>query len=244
MKLCSTEQVYRSIAQSATINDLHSCVSEFARLADHEQFICDYTVRDSAHTRPFSVHNYSQRWLDSAARIPQRLYDHDPVFNHMASNAMPIVWNGLDYERAGVGEIWEESSQIGIRSGIAVTVECAQGIALSVGLSRDSNETLPSGPATQLMAHVLLFATCLKSRVSDLVVPQLRPRYADLPELTGREIDVLKWTREGKTAWELGQILGITYSTANFHLQNAQRKLASTDKHRAVLKAMELHLLD
>jgi DNA-binding CsgD family transcriptional regulator len=190
------------------------------------------------------VHNYSSRWVETAARIPQSLYDRDPIFTHMAVNPIPKVWGKSDYELAGVGEIWEESSRMGIRSGVAVTVECEQGIALSVGLSRDCDEKLPAEISTDLMAHTLLFATCLRSRVSDLVLPQLQPTYSDLPKLTPRELDVLKWTREGKTAWELGNILGIAYSTANFHLQNAQRKLDSTDKHRAVLKAMEMHLLD
>ncbi len=238
------EVVYRSIAESKTLTELNSCVQSFTRLVDHEYFICDFEARDKRNERPFSVHNYSQRWLEVAARIPRQLYDRDPVFKHMESSPLPLIWTRADYECALAGEVWEESSKIGIRSGVAVTVECAQGISLSFGLSRDSGEALPAAAAADLMARTLFFATCLKSRVSDLVLPQMRAALPELPPLTAREMDVLKWTREGKTAGELGQILGISYATANFHLQNAQRKLASTDKHRAVLKAMELHLFD
>ena len=42
---------------------------------------------------------------------------------------------------------------------------------------------------------------------------------------------------EGKTAWEVGTILGISERTAVLHLQNAMRKLESVNKHQAVLKA-------
>jgi DNA-binding CsgD family transcriptional regulator len=61
-----------------------------------------------------------------------------------------------------------------------------------------------------------------------------------LPRLTPRELECLRWTMEGKTAWELGQILGIAEQTAVRHIQNAARKLDCVSKHQAVLKAVRL----
>ena len=68
-------------------------------------------------------------------------------------------------------------------------------------------------------------------------------RLPERPGLTPRELEALRWTMEGKTAWEVGQILSITERTAVLHLQNAMRKLGATSKHQAVLKALRLGLI-
>jgi DNA-binding CsgD family transcriptional regulator len=75
---------------------------------------------------------------------------------------------------------------------------------------------------------------------SPLVMEPL-PTY-DVP-LTTRELEALGWTMEGKTAWEVGEILGISEQTAVRHLNNATRKLDCVNKHHAVVKAMRLGLL-
>ena len=65
----------------------------------------------------------------------------------------------------------------------------------------------------------------------------------DLPKLTKRELDVLSWTAQGKTAWEVSVILGMSEKTVNFHLGNSMRKLGVSSKHQAVLKALRLGLI-
>ncbi|WP_353027207.1 helix-turn-helix transcriptional regulator [Mesorhizobium sp. M0991] len=43
--------------------------------------------------------------------------------------------------------------------------------------------------------------------------------------LSRREIECLKWAARGKTAWEIGRILGISRHTAAYHRDNARMKL-------------------
>jgi DNA-binding CsgD family transcriptional regulator len=62
--------------------------------------------------------------------------------------------------------------------------------------------------------------------------------------LTPRELELLRWSRCGKTAWESGNILGISQATAQFHLKNATHKLGVASKQQAVLRALELRLID
>jgi DNA-binding CsgD family transcriptional regulator len=63
------------------------------------------------------------------------------------------------------------------------------------------------------------------------------------PHLTPRELEVLRWTMDGKTAWEVGAILGISERTAVLHVNNAMHKLGCVNKHQAVLKALRLGLI-
>ena len=74
-----------------------------------------------------------------------------------------------------------------------------------------------------------------------LVPPSMQP---ERPALTPREMEALRWTMDGKTAWEVGAVLGITERTAVLHINNAMHKLGCVSKHQAVLKALRLGLID
>lgn len=237
----AVDAIYNSLANATSVEHLRDATQLFTRLTGHDHYVCDFFSREEGAHQPFTLHNYANSWIDRAARVPRALYERDPVLAHLDISPVPIVWNRGNYDAARVGEIWEESSAVGIRAGIAVAVECSSNMVLNIGLSRSDVGTIYGDETVQLRAHMSLFAACVKARAMDIVMPQVRLM---MPRLTGRELDVLKWTREGKTAWELGKILGISNGTANFHLQNAQRKLASTDKHQAVLRALKLQLID
>jgi DNA-binding CsgD family transcriptional regulator len=50
-------------------------------------------------------------------------------------------------------------------------------------------------------------------------------RIVDGAALSPREFECLGWAARGKTAWEIGRIVGISRRTAAFHLDNAKAKL-------------------
>ncbi|WP_348632859.1 helix-turn-helix transcriptional regulator [Mesorhizobium sp. M4A.F.Ca.ET.020.02.1.1] len=56
--------------------------------------------------------------------------------------------------------------------------------------------------------------------------------------LTAREYECLQWAARGKTAWEIGCILGVTRRTAAFHLDNARRKLGITTRSQLVARVV------
>lgn len=55
--------------------------------------------------------------------------------------------------------------------------------------------------------------------------------------LTAREVEVLRWTAEGKISVDISDILGITERTVNFHIGNCMRKLGATSKTSAAVQA-------
>jgi len=62
--------------------------------------------------------------------------------------------------------------------------------------------------------------------------------------LSARELDCLKWTAAGKTAWEASIILGISERTVRFHLNTAREKLNCATTTQAVAKAVVNQLID
>ena len=58
-------------------------------------------------------------------------------------------------------------------------------------------------------------------------------------DLTSREIEILKWIKEGKSSWEISTILQCSKRTVDFHAENAKVKLNAMSRPQAI--AIALH---
>jgi DNA-binding CsgD family transcriptional regulator len=62
-------------------------------------------------------------------------------------------------------------------------------------------------------------------------------------KFSSRELEVLRWTAEGKTSAEIGQILHISERAVIFHVNNSMTKLRATNRTQAAVKAVCLGLI-
>lgn len=62
-------------------------------------------------------------------------------------------------------------------------------------------------------------------------------------EVTERQLECLAWTREGKSATDIGLILGISGRTVEGHLAKLCQHLGVRTRIQAVIKASDLGLL-
>jgi LuxR family quorum-sensing system transcriptional regulator CciR len=63
-------------------------------------------------------------------------------------------------------------------------------------------------------------------------------------QLTQRETECLTWAAQGKSSWDIAAILKISRNTVNFHVKNAMKKLGTSRRTVAVIKAIDLGLID
>jgi DNA-binding CsgD family transcriptional regulator len=165
----------------------------------------------------------------------------DPVMQHCKRHSVPIVWDQRTYVDQGLGELWEEQARFGYRTGVAVALHLPEGRHFLLGVDRDQALPRERAALTRIVADLQLFAVHAQDSALRLLLPKtLRP---ERPALTPRELEALRWTMDGKTAWEVGTILGISERTAVHHVNNAMHKLGCATKHQAVLKALRLGLI-
>ena len=166
----------------------------------------------------------------------------DPVWRHCVRETMPIVWDQDTYVLSGAGDLWEHQASFGYRTGIAMAMHLPEGKHFVLGVDRD--QALPRDPdeLQRLVADLQLFAVHAQDAALRLMVPA--DQQPERPSLTPRELEALRWTMAGKTAWEVGAVLGISERTAVLHVNNAMHKLGCINKHQAVLKALRLGLID
>ncbi len=166
----------------------------------------------------------------------------DPVMQHCRRQSVPIIWDQETYIGQGAGELWEQQACYGYRTGIAMALHLPEGKHFLLGVDRDKD--LPDDPdeLQRVVADLQLFAVHAQDAALRLLVPVAeRP---ERPALTPRELEVLRWTMDGKTAWEVGALLGISERTVVFHINNGTHKLGCINKQQAVLKALRLGLID
>jgi DNA-binding CsgD family transcriptional regulator len=165
----------------------------------------------------------------------------DPVMQHLKRQSVPIIWDQSTYIASGAIDLWEHQSHFGFNTGIAMALHLPEGRHFLLGVDRD--RALPTDVAElqRVVADLQLFAVHAQDAALRLLLPEAQQ--PERPSLTPREIEALSWTMEGKTAWEVGQILGITERTAVLHVNNAMHKLGCVNKHQAVLKALRLGLI-
>jgi DNA-binding CsgD family transcriptional regulator len=165
----------------------------------------------------------------------------NPVTQHFKRSSCPIIWNQDTYVAAGAGEHWEEQATFGYCSGIGMALHLPEGRHFFLGVDLDRPLPKNSDLVTRMVADLQLFTVYAQEAASRVLLPT--PIEAEKPILTPREVEALRWTYEGKTAWEVGKILGITERTAVFHVNNAMHKLGCISKHQAAVRADRMGLL-
>lgn len=165
----------------------------------------------------------------------------DPVAQHCRRNCTPIVWNQGTYVTKGLGDLWEEQAAHGYRTGIcfAQHLLCKQHFVIGV----DRDQSLPRNhlDRQRMVADLCLFAAYAQQAALHLFTSS---QIAELPaQLSPRELEVLRWTMAGKTAWEVGVILGISEQTVVRHVGHAAKKLGCVNKVQAVARAILMGLI-
>ncbi|MBV8500164.1 MAG: LuxR family transcriptional regulator [Paucibacter sp.] len=198
-------------------------------------------------------HSVTESEFDTVDNTPLAWHDYfndrnvwrvDPVMQHCKRHSVPIVWGQDTYVKRGLGNLWEEQAQFGYRSGVCMALHLPEGRHFLIGVDR--SQPLPTNDTvalTRMVADLQLFAVYAQEAAWRVIMPKEQDASTIHARLSPRELECLRWTMDGKTAWEVGGILGITERTAVLHIGNAMRKLDCASKHQAVLKALRLGLI-
>ncbi|MDH3739534.1 MAG: LuxR family transcriptional regulator [Alphaproteobacteria bacterium] len=184
--------------------------------------------------RPFHITNLPGDW--KAEYSKNQYYDHDPTMLFALGNLLPERWSNVIRRfnmTAKQHKIMSDSREAGLHDGVIIPVHGPSGEFAVLSLSHGENDVQAQHNVELDEAVLHMFAL----RFHNNVRSQHEPSVAEMPaSLTSREIDVLFWTAEGKSSWDISQILDISESTVNFHINSAKRKLGVYSKTHAVAK--------
>jgi DNA-binding CsgD family transcriptional regulator len=155
----------------------------------------------------------------------------DPVFRAATASLLPVVW-GPDLFAGGLSSeeeaMMRDASDHGIRYGLCVAVRAGDGTLGMYAMTAGQ----PRSPDEEAVNTFHLIAIHLHEVLRRYMAPP--PSLAD--RLTPRELDVLMWSADGKSATEIATILGVAPPTVKAHMRAAMQKLGVHSKTHAVAR--------
>lgn len=162
----------------------------------------------------------------------------DPVVKKAKLTRLPFLWDSSLAQTEPV--FWEEVRQAGLNIGWTCSNLCPSSTFSMLSLNR-RNDPITQLELAEKELKMRWLADATHAALSRLFEPKDIQRCCSL--LTDREIEVLRWTADGKTQCEISQILSISSETVKFHSRNAIAKLGATNKTAAVVRASMLGVL-
>lgn len=199
--------------------------------------ILQWPMRDNLDWRPDVIYA-TYDWQD--VYFATHFQKHDRILPHMLRQVGPwLYWDVWSIPTDDpITRQLDQLAQARIASGLSIPFHGPglrfAGVNLGSALSREALAV--ADRRTRSLAF--LMASKLHARVQALtgtVGPE--------PGLTRRELECLGWSARGKTAWEIGAILGISESAAKKHLISSSRKLDARTGSHAVAIALSRGLI-
>jgi len=183
------------------------------------------------------AHGFPREWVDRY--VDDRLYTIDPIPELARRTAEPFLWS----DTARMTELLDK--QAAYLDALDTTVT-GDGVAIQVfgpnmrhgyfgfGFSAPKAQITPAKMAEfQIVAQLLHLRACTLIEASNSAEVALSPR----------EREVLGWMAQGKSKSVIAQILDVSVHTVDTLVRRIFRKLEVVDRTTAVLKAVNLGLI-
>lgn len=165
----------------------------------------------------------------------------DPAVIGALAGVLPLEWERAPRATPEIRAFFGEAREFGVaENGLSIPVRGARGDTALVSVNASLSAASWQDFKVRRMADLTYFGFLLHEHVLSTVRSE---RALSAPLLSPREIEVIRWAAEGKTAWETSRIINISERTVNFYFRNAAEKLGAASKAHTLAKAFRANLL-
>ncbi len=231
--------------RATNVVELDQTMADYMRRFEIETFVlCRATDQFKRPSAARIAGSSNMRWR--AHYDERNLAKSDDLLSAGLTSSAPTTWMTFRQEqqqRGRPGEIYDEAREFGLRDGFYLPIHQSDGSVL--GVSMMARQEMPTSRTTLAALHMLAVYYHLAAERLGLVekLAPLKPPAPAKAILTKRQLECLKWIRQGKTSWEISQILGISEHTVHEHLEQARTRLRVRTTTQAVLEAVVLGLI-
>lgn len=182
--------------------------------------------------------NYPDEWQE---RCLEKGYDRiAPIINESRMRAGPFRWSDV-YTDASTSEyerrIFDEAATFGLRSGVTVPLRGRDGSFAIMSFAQHCEREFQNRTIAYLY-HAAIHFHLGAAKMADSNLTE------KVPDLSQRERECILWVARGKSSWDIGSIMRISENTVNFHIKNLMRKLDTSSRTVAAMKAISLGIID
>lgn len=231
------------LSKAGTVEAIHSTCSALCDQSGFDRF--QYGARiPTSFVKPYYIFisSYQNEWRDRY--LAEGYMSIDPAVLYCATHLTPFSWDRIKQQEKSdktIRQFMGEASEFGLNSGVSIPVHSAQGEFAMFSMASSLDQERANTQIIEVLPFVHLFTAYLHETVRKIFEKQVLP--LSKVQLTNRERECLLWTAEGKTAWEISQILKVSERTVVFHLQNVADKLNVVNRQQAVARAVSLGII-
>lgn len=209
------------LASGMDANDLHAALAEAAFSLDLPTFA--YLSPSSSPERKTDlISSYPSAWTNHYLRNHYEAVD--PVVHQARRGHETFRWGAEEDGRdlsLPQRQLLDEARQFGIHCGFTVPIHDGRGSFAALTFASDERRPLFFRLTEKYELALRLIASVFHLEAREIL---LNSWIANDVVLSRRETECMRWASEGKSAWEIGRILGISQRTSSFHLENAKKK--------------------
>lgn len=228
-----TEKQFQALTEALQLKTLLQRQTETLGF-DYYAFLIQHPV---PFTRPrfFLYSSYPDAWIKRYEA--QNYYAVDPVLALCQRSGYGVEWTRDLF--TGAGDLWKEAGEHGLASGFSCSA-MASNRAIGI-LSISSHQPCKTQHLRVELEVKLHFLAELSLRTLERFSDDSMSILAN--DFSQRELEILKWTAEGKTSAEISLILSISEHTVNFHQKNMQKRFNVSNKTQIACYAAAIGLI-
>lgn len=164
----------------------------------------------------------------------------DPVVYRTFQSDTPFVWSDVfDPKRLtrNSRKLLVEAKGFGLTDGLTVPLHCADGTQAIVSYSAEKIDLRQSDLGLLQLISIYAFNALRELNNSCADDDQMSL------SLTARERECIRWCAEGKTSWEIGQILGRSDNTIKNIIISAQKKMNVVNRAQLIAQSFRYGII-
>ncbi|MGL1812900.1 UNVERIFIED_CONTAM: hypothetical protein GPA08_17035 [Serratia marcescens] len=188
-----------------------------------------FLSRSLTKTERLVIENYPKEW-----RIhydENNYHDYDPILAHAKISSTPVHWHKLLKDAHPDGKaVLKNALRFGIGPGFSIPF---RGKSSTLGIV--SINAVDENPSHDDYARCIKEILAITPYIHEKMMQSLEQQTI---KLTKREQECLFWACEGKTSWEIAQIIGCSDRTVVFHLNNISEKFGTQNRYQTITHAL------
>lgn len=221
LKATTVSEVFAALLESVERYGFHSCLITNLPRPDNRPWHDEILVN-----------GWPQAWYERY--IAAGHYRFDPCVARCRKHGHSFAWSEIAYGDLDddARRVMNEAAEFDLLEGMCVPFHDPGLPPAVVTVAGRSVDLVVGGHVVPMLCRHAL-DTLLRMMSTERCPPT--------PVLSEREREVLQWTADGKTAWEISRILGLSEHTVSTHLRNSRQKLDGANITNSVVKALGLH---
>ena len=231
------EDQIQMLLSAKTKDDIFIGLSKASKLLEFDYFAYGLRLAVPVSAPKIELlNNYPSKWQE--IYHTNNYVSVDPTVQLGLKTIRPIIWEEDIF--TDTRPLWDDANSFGLSHGWAQSSFSGDGVSGMLTLAR-SHDSLSKTELLHKTPLLIWFNQLAHSGLKDILLPEMTT--TTNIKLTARETEIIRWTADGKTSYEISIILGIAERTVNFHLNNTLNKFKVNSKIAAAVQAVLLGLI-